>query len=204
MWFAGQNFAAICSRNGIPHFTSHGEQWIYSHTGQWPHFHNEGTFAFCEATDHISSPALVPKSQNGPAKRAQGEKLPEKWITQALLDAFVKSDFRLVFPIVDRTLFEETIRQAYDAPELNPTIEEIGSKACVLAFCSVTSHHFCALEIAKLIDTDACTKQAQILISDFIEDASLTTLQVMIMLVCQRRLEKLSFQQPLTLVSHSS
>lgn len=183
VWFSGQKFAAVCSRNGIPHFTALGEQWIHSQTGLWPHFHNEDGFAFSETTDNTPSNALALKSLKGQVKQAELEKLPEKWITQALLDIFKTSDFRLIFPVVDGDLFEDTIRLAYDSPDANPTIEAIGSKACVLAFLSVTSHHFCGHEIAKLVDSDACARQAQLLISDFIEDASLTTLQVMVMLV---------------------
>ncbi|KAL7791849.1 hypothetical protein V8C37DRAFT_416595 [Trichoderma ceciliae] len=188
VWFSGQKFAAVCSQNGIPHFTSLGEQYIHSQTGQWPRFHNEDTSAFYEATDHVSSGALQLKPLKGQAKQTEIQKLPEKWVTHALLDAFVNSDFRLVFPIVDRDLFEETIRQAYDSPDTNPTIEAVGSKACVLAFLSVTSHHFCALDVAKLVDSDVCAKQAQLLMPDFIEDASLTTLQVMVMLLLNETL----------------
>ncbi|KAF3063145.1 hypothetical protein CFAM422_010496 [Trichoderma lentiforme] len=181
VWFSGQKFAAICSRNGIPHFTSLGEQWIYSRTGLWPHFRNDDAFAFRE-TDHVPSAASALQSLKGPAKQAEIQKLPERWITQALLDTFIASDFRLVFPVVERELFEETIRVAYGAPVTDATIEEIGSKACVLAFLCVTSHHFATQDAAKLVDSDACAKQAQLLISDFVEDASLTTLQVMVML----------------------
>ncbi|KAH6603540.1 fungal specific transcription factor domain-containing [Trichoderma cornu-damae] len=183
IWFSGQKFAAICSRNGIPHFTSLGEQWIYSQTGLWPRFHNEDKLAFCEATDHISSAALALKPPKRQAEQDQLGEIPEKWVTQALLDAFNKSDFRLIFPIIDRELFEDTIRQAYDSPSANATIGAIGSRACVLAFLAVTSRHFCAMEVTKQVDSDDCAKKAQLLISDFIEDASLTTLQVMVMLV---------------------
>ncbi|KAL7946733.1 fungal-specific transcription factor domain-containing protein [Trichoderma barbatum] len=182
VWFSGQKFAAVCSRNGIPHFTSLGEQWIYSQTGLWPHFRDDEAFAFKETTDHAPSGALALQSLKGSTKQAEIQKLPERWITQALLDTFSTSDFRLIFPVVDRELFEETMRLAYESEDTNPTIEEIGSKACVLAFLCVTSHHFSTEDIAKLVDSDACAKQAQLLISDFVEDASLTTLQVMVML----------------------
>ncbi|KAL7935569.1 fungal-specific transcription factor domain-containing protein [Trichoderma chlorosporum] len=182
IWFSGQNFAAVCSRSGIPHFTSLGEQWIYSRTGLWPHFRNEDAFSFRETTDHAPSRAQALSPVRGPTKATEIQRLPERWITQALLDTFTKSDFRLVFPVVERELFEETIRLAYGSPATNPTIEEIGSKACVLAFVCVTSHHFSTLEAAKLVDSDACARQAQLMISDFVEDASLTTLQVVVML----------------------
>ncbi|KAL6859218.1 hypothetical protein J3F83DRAFT_334166 [Trichoderma novae-zelandiae] len=189
VWFSGQKFAAVCSRNGIPHFTSLGEQWIYARTGLWPRFHNEDITSPSSGTTHQAPLcASTFKLIKGQAKQTQAETLPDKSITLELLDAFTKSDFRLVFPVVDRELFEETIQLAYDSPDENPPIHAIGSKACVLAFLSVTGHHFRDQGVAKLIDTDACARQAQLLISDFIEDASLTTLQVMVMLLLNETL----------------
>lgn len=180
---SGQKFAAICDQNGIPRFTPLGEKYIYAQTGQWPHFNNESTFAF-ESTGRPSSGALAHHSPRVQANQAPAHQLPEKWVTNSLFDLFLKSEFRLAFPLVDGELFQETIRQAYESPDTNPTIEEIGSKACVFAFLAVSSHHFAALSVSNHVDGDACAKQAQILIADFIEDPSLTMLQVMVLLVC--------------------
>ncbi|UKZ68498.1 uncharacterized protein TrAtP1_009529 [Trichoderma atroviride] len=182
---SGQKFAAICDQNGIPRFTPLGEKYIYAQTGQWPHFHNESTFAF-ESTGQASSGVSNQYSPRGQLNRAPADQLPEQWITNTLFDLFLQSEFRLAFPLVDRDLFKDTIRRAYESPETNPTIEEISSKACVFAFLSLSSHHFAALSVSNHVDSDGCAKQAQILIADFIEDASVTTLQVMVLLVCHR------------------
>jgi hypothetical protein len=182
----GQKFAAICDQNGIPRFTPLGEKYIYAQTGQWPHFNNQSTFAF-ESNGQASSSLLNQHSPRGQLNRAPADQLPEKWITNTLFDLFLQSEFRLAFPLIDRELFKETIRIAYDSPETNPTIEEISSKACVFAFLSLSSHHFAALSVSNHVDSDGCAKQAQILIADFIEDASVTTLQVMVLLVCHDR-----------------
>ncbi|EHK48681.1 hypothetical protein TRIATDRAFT_214873 [Trichoderma atroviride IMI 206040] len=182
IWMSGQKFAAICDQNGIPRFTPLGEKYIYAQTGQWPHFHNESTFAF-ESTGQASSGVSNQYSPRGQLNRAPADQLPEKWITNTLFDLFLQSEFRLAFPLVDRDLFKDTIRRAYESPETNPSIEEISSKACVFAFLSLSSHHFAALSVSNHVDSDGCAKQAQILIADFIEDASVTTLQVMVLLV---------------------
>lgn len=184
---SGQKFAATSDRNGIPRFTPLGEQYIYAQTGQWPHFHHESTFSF-ESTGQASSGALTQHSPKGQAKQAPADQLPEKWVTTTLFNLYLQSEFRLAFPFVDRELFEDTIRQAYDSPDTNPTIEEISSKACVFAFLSVSSHHFATMSVSNHVDSDACAKQAQILIADFIEDASVTTLQVMILLLMNEAL----------------
>ncbi|KAL7967432.1 fungal-specific transcription factor domain-containing protein [Trichoderma sp. SZMC 28014] len=182
IWMSGQKFAAICDQNGIPRFTPLGEKYIYAQTGLWPHFHNESTFAF-ESTGHAASGSLIQRSPRAPA-----DQLPEKWITNTFFDLFLQSEFRLIFPLVDRELFRGTIEQAYDAPETNPTVEEISSKACVFAFLSLSSRHFAALSVSNHVDSDGCAKQAQILIADFIDDASVTTLQVMILLLLNEAL----------------
>ncbi|PON23759.1 hypothetical protein TGAM01_v207406 [Trichoderma gamsii] len=187
IWMSGQKFAAICDQNGIPRFTPLGEKYIYAQTGQWPHFHNQSTFAF-ECPFQASSGALTQHSPRGQLNRTPADQLPEKWITNTLFDLFLQSEFRLAFPLVDRELFKETIRIAYDSPETNPTIEEISSKACVFAFLSLSSHHFAALSVSNHVDSDGCAKQAQILIADFIEDASVTTLQVMVLLLMNEAL----------------
>lgn len=187
IWMSGQKFAAICDQNGIPRFTPLGEKYIYAQTGQWPHFHNESTFAF-ESSGQASSGVSNQYSPRGQLNRAPADQLPEKWITNTLFDLFLQSEFRLAFPLVDRDLFKDTIRQAYDSPETNPTIEEISSKACVFAFLSLSSHHFAALSVSNHVDSDGCAKQAQILIADFIEDASVTTLQVMVLLLMNEAL----------------
>ncbi|KAM0513440.1 hypothetical protein ACHAPE_007904 [Trichoderma viride] len=184
---SGQKFAAICDQNGIPRFTPSGEKYIYAQTGQWPHFNHQSTFAF-ESNGQASSGALAQHSPRGQLNRAPADRLPEKWITNTLFDLFLQSEFRLAFPLVDRELFKETIRIAYDSPETNPTIEEISSKACVFAFLSLSSHHFAALSVSNHVDSDGCAKQAQILIADFIEDASVTTLQVTVLLLMNEAL----------------
>ncbi|UKZ68497.1 uncharacterized protein TrAtP1_009529 [Trichoderma atroviride] len=187
IWMSGQKFAAICDQNGIPRFTPLGEKYIYAQTGQWPHFHNESTFAF-ESTGQASSGVSNQYSPRGQLNRAPADQLPEQWITNTLFDLFLQSEFRLAFPLVDRDLFKDTIRRAYESPETNPTIEEISSKACVFAFLSLSSHHFAALSVSNHVDSDGCAKQAQILIADFIEDASVTTLQVMVLLLMNEAL----------------
>lgn len=183
---SGQKFAAICDQNGIPRFTPLGEKYIYAQTGQWPQFRNESTFAFT-STGQVSSGAVAQHFPRVQANQAPSHHLPEKWVTDTLFDMFFQSEFCLVFPLVDRELFKETIRQAYDSPYTNPTVEEIASKACVLGFLAICSHHFAAMSVSNHVNSDACTKQAQILIADFIEDASLTTLQVLVILVCYDR-----------------
>lgn len=82
-------------------------------------------------------------------------------------------------------LFEETARLAYSKDDSDPPLELITAKACVLAFVSLASSHFPDAHGASHIDSDACARDSQILVADIIEDASITTLQTILMLVGQ-------------------
>ena len=67
---------------------------------------------------------------------------------------------------------------------MEPPLEHISAKACVLAFVSMASSHFPTANSVSHIDGDSYARDAQILLADIIEDASITTLQTIIMLVC--------------------
>ncbi|KAK4086446.1 fungal specific transcription factor domain-containing protein [Purpureocillium lilacinum] len=186
IYFAGQNFGAICCRNGVPHFTASGEQWIHSRTGQWPRF---GDIYGSETAAPPGLPVAASTLYSLSNRSYQGHdaQLPSRWVVQSLLDEFIASDFSLVFPLVDRVLFEETAKLAYSRQK--PLMcEYVGAKACVFAFVSMASSNFPDLEAASHIDPDACAKEAQILLADFLEDASITTLQTMFMLLLHETL----------------
>ncbi|ODA77254.1 hypothetical protein RJ55_06881 [Drechmeria coniospora] len=184
IYFAGQNFGAICSRNGIPHFTNRGEQWIYAQTGQWPRFDH----LYVDRSDDIGERAEIPAfSSSSRFPVAPRARLPEKGVLLLLLRAFVTSDFSRVFPLVDRALFEETARLAYEQ-STPQTIEHVSAKACVFAFLSTVGTHFPELDAASDLDSDACAKEAQVLLSDILEDASITTLQTIFMLLLHETL----------------
>lgn len=104
---------------------------------------------------------------------------------QSLLQTYLCSDFWLVFPLVDGVLFEETVRRAYAPQSTLQPLEHISAKACVFAFLSIASTHFPDSEAAEYVDPDVTAKEAQMLLSDFLEDTSITTLQTVFMLVCE-------------------
>ncbi|KND87494.1 putative transcriptional regulatory protein [Tolypocladium ophioglossoides CBS 100239] len=186
IYFGGQNLGTICSRNGIPHLTALGEQWIYSRTGQRPSFQSldDGdTHGTDQPASH--SPPLLLSYQISPGQKTE---LPEKWVVQSLLRAFLCSDFRLMFPLVDRVLFEETIQLAYGPQSTLQPLEHISAKACVFAFLSLASSHFPDNEAVGHVDCDAFAEAAQTLQSDFLEDTSITTLQTIFMLLLHETL----------------
>ncbi|PNY27565.1 transcriptional regulatory protein [Tolypocladium capitatum] len=181
IYFAGQHLGTLCSRNGIPHFTAQGEQWIYSRTGQRPSFqrlYDSDTHGTDQPANH--SPSLLLSRQVSQGQKAA---LPAKWVVQSLLQAFLCSEFRQVFPLVDRVLFEETVQLAYGPQSTPQPLEHISAKACVFAFVSIASCHFPDNDAVEYVDCYASAKEAQMLLSDFLEDTSITTLQTIFMLL---------------------
>ncbi|KAL6868812.1 hypothetical protein ACO1O0_000132 [Amphichorda felina] len=64
--------------------------------------------------------------------------LPERSTTERLFYAFLRSGFSLCFPLVDRVLFQDTLRLAYSTPDDPSDLEYIGARACVFAFVAIT------------------------------------------------------------------
>ncbi|KAG5983902.1 hypothetical protein E4U55_006814 [Claviceps digitariae] len=184
IYFAGQQFGAVCPRNGIPHLTSYCEQWILERTGQRSRLRDLFVSDIHKPNpldgDGEPEQQLCPAS---PSHFAGDPALPEKRILESLVADFRASDFSLVFPLINPLLFEETLRMAYDADGAEPTLEGMTAKACVLAFASLSSSHFPTSESSADIDSDLCAKAAQSLIAEIIEDASVTTLQTVFFLL---------------------
>ena len=98
----------------------------------------------------------------------------------------------MVFPLVDRVFFKDTIRLAYSTPDDPSDQEYIGARACVFAFLAIASAYSLEGSLSSHIDTDACAKQAQLLLPDVLEDAGITTLETVFMLVSNQECQALA------------
>ncbi|KAG6067789.1 hypothetical protein E4U16_005486 [Claviceps sp. LM84 group G4] len=182
IYFTGQQFGAVCPRSGIPHLTSYCEQWISERTGQKSNFRELSSKNVHESNDLIRVPE--PHMNSGFPTQSTGLLfLPEKRILESLVAEFAASEFSLVFPLINRVLFEETVRLAYTEDDAEPLLGRLAARACVLAFASLTSYHFPASPATAGIDGEVCAKAAQLIIADITEDASITTLQTVLILV---------------------
>ncbi|KAM4067058.1 fungal specific transcription factor [Hirsutella rhossiliensis] len=175
IYISGHNFGTFCTRDGIPQFTAQGQEWIFSRTGQWLSFQR------LYAAENPPAPCFSKLSLDQ-ASHGQRMRLPEEWIVYSLLKAFLASDFRLVFPMLDGVLFEDTIRLAYTQDTVQ-TLEKRSANACVFAFLSMVGPRRLGCEAARLVNGDACAAEAQVLLSDFLEESSITMLQTVLMLL---------------------
>jgi len=100
-----------------------------------------------------------------------------------IFNIFNHSAFSLVFPLVDKVLFEDTLTLAYQPHSESIPLECVSAKSCVLAFVSnIYLYQRREVEIPYLAG-NACAIKARRLLSPTLEEASLTNLQAVFMLV---------------------
>ncbi|KAF5619460.1 transcriptional activator Mut3p [Fusarium sp. NRRL 52700] len=172
--YGGCHFGHISQHNGLPLLSEDGRQWIKSKTGHEVIL-NPGI------TDH-SNPSESPAPHVYHDQRDLYE-LPDRSITEKAFNAFIHSSFSLVFPVVERVLFKDTIELAYRPCTGDvPSLEHLSAKVGVLAFLSTIVLFQDTFADAISIDTDLCATRARYLLTDVLEIASINNLQIVFML----------------------
>lgn len=161
--FAGHALGNISSYNGIPFFSEQGKRWIRSCTGR-------------DAVFPDPPGDLV--LQDPPPEETS---LPSEQVVQECLAFFRNSHLKLEFPLVDPTMFQDTICLAYgQCPGASPSEIHI-AKASVFAFLSVISF-FEGERPPLVVDGDECALKARHLLSASPQELGITTLQTALML----------------------
>lgn len=159
---------------GLSLLSERGRRYICSKTGQDRDFRSSGV-------THPRSSLLGLTCLQIPVDQGLW-RLPLEEHLRKLSEAFFSSPFQLVFPILDRALFNRTIELAYE-PVNGITISHASSKACVLAAYSM----FCRLngsqEMVSSGDGDMYATKAQCILAHIPGEISLTSLETVIMLV---------------------
>ncbi|CAM1502204.1 Fc.00g041880.m01.CDS01 [Cosmosporella sp. VM-42] len=175
--YAGCHLGQISCHTGIPLFSEEGQRWIYSRTGDDTSFERLSAFG---ARQRFLPPTLSASRFHGTVEQLY--ELPERVIVEESLDWFYQSAFRLVFPVIDRVLFEVTIAKAYEPWEGQPSLEAVSAKGCVLAFLSIMCIFHGDFTPVPLVDSDACAIKAHYLLADILEHTSLMSLETVFML----------------------
>ncbi|KAH6949360.1 hypothetical protein BKA56DRAFT_463753, partial [Ilyonectria sp. MPI-CAGE-AT-0026] len=172
--YSGCHFGQISSHNGMLVLSDHGQQWISERTGEYVSFSR-----FQMTVRRTLPPPLSAKNFYSSDELYE---LPEQSITQQLSHILFKSGFILMFPVLDRLLFEETVILAYE-PCHNPScLAHTSAKACVLSFLSISYLFKGRTENLPNVDSDKCAAKANHLLSDVFEHSSIETLQTVFML----------------------
>lgn len=156
--------------------SDHGQQWISERTGEYVSF----------SRFQLTVPRTLPPPLSAKNFYSSDElyELPEQSITQQLSHILFKSGFILMFPVLDRLLFEETVILAYE-PCHKPSClaHTTSAKACVLSFLSISYLFKGRTENLPNVESDKCAAKANHLLSDVFERSSIETLQTIFMLV---------------------
>ncbi|KXH45085.1 fungal specific transcription factor domain-containing protein [Colletotrichum simmondsii] len=152
--FARYYLNETVSPSGAPFFSVDHQNWIRRCTGQAHVFSN---LSELEPTSSLSSSSSCAGGDYYSADCNQIE-LPARHVVEDYLQMFRATPFRLVFPIVDGVLFQETVSQAYDPQHAANT----AAQACVFSFLAIITHtQWSPRNTAVVIDSEACVWQAQ-------------------------------------------
>ncbi|KAM5372492.1 hypothetical protein ACJZ2D_007530 [Fusarium nematophilum] len=167
--YLGQNWY----HKGIPILSERGNEWILSRTGTNAALNRFNLFG--------SKPSPTMSSIQASYKELC--ELPDKHIAHSILEAFFRSPFRLLYPVLDRVLFEETLTVAYDSPIVPLSHSQVSARACVLAALSIMSR---SEEFSHVVQGDVYADKVQCLIGHISGEASLESLQAVLMLQMYR------------------
>ncbi|KAG5654927.1 hypothetical protein KAF25_010972 [Fusarium avenaceum] len=169
--------------SGLPFFTQQDEEWICSRTGGKADFQKLIT-ARTRQQIQLPAPPHIPMQGANDFLSV----LPSRGIAKAFLDAFNQSTFRLAFPVIDFTLFQETITAAYEARDTVSSPKQTSAKACILAFISMVGVLFHGkLSFLPSMDWDACYNAARSFLPDILDEVTVENLQTALMLYIRQR-----------------
>ncbi|KAH7120632.1 hypothetical protein EDB81DRAFT_914342 [Dactylonectria macrodidyma] len=171
--FSGHHIGKISHHTGVPKLSDQGRKWLSSRTGENVTFHQFQTFTnerSLSAASHVSS--LPP----------QLCELPNEELIWRLFDDFQHSAFRLVYPILDRVLFADTMAFAYTRSDGPPLLKSMTARCCILAFLSIACLFQTRASSISDLDSDACAVKAHYILVDVFQEGSLLGLQAVVML----------------------
>lgn len=109
--------------------------------------------------------------------------LPERSIVEVCADLFHQSAFRLVFPVIDRVLFQDTLALAYEPSEGASRVDRLSAIGCVNAFLAMMCVFHGQTTLLPPLDCDGFALKAHRVLPTVTGHASLHSLQTVFMLV---------------------
>ncbi|KAJ5614049.1 hypothetical protein N7528_007703 [Penicillium herquei] len=132
--FAGESLGNIHAFNGLPFFSESGRRWIKACSGE------ELTLQYRPAPDDSfwQSP-FIGINMDACATSSTPLSLPSVNSLREDISTYLKSDFSLFFPVIDYSLFEDTIKTAYQSETSFASPEIACARASVFAFSALVS-----------------------------------------------------------------
>lgn len=183
--FAGQSLGSINSYSGIPVFSPRGQQWLQSRTGETATSEKLCSLGLpwlnpiqpCREYLHLSS------HSTGKGMKPVID-LPDKEVVKECAKSYNSSGISLVFPLIEWTLFQETIRLAYDSPQTPYSPYVQCAKASIFAFIAFAYRANVRCSSITDIDIDGCALEALRSMPHIVEGpANLDGLRAILMIV---------------------
>ncbi|KAJ3534987.1 hypothetical protein NM208_g7319 [Fusarium decemcellulare] len=172
--YLGQNWY----HKGIPILSERGRQWLLWRTGQ--HVSLQKFRLFGSTSDpHPGSLMRHPIQDIC--------RLPARHVVENILDIYFRSAFRLVYPILDRALIEETLKIAYErCDDTLSSCSQLSAITCILAALSLTSRFKGSEAIPSSVKIEEYAAKAQSLLGHVSGEINLEVLQTVLMLQVYR------------------
>ncbi|KAL3456701.1 hypothetical protein BJX64DRAFT_296465 [Aspergillus heterothallicus] len=138
---------------GVGLFSERGRQWIAEGTGETIFLENFDIFgnpAGSRPCKCLASPVVLNRERS----------LPLEPTCEYLFTKFSRSKTSIVFPILERRLFEETMARAYDVSS-SDLGRQASAAACVWAMLAHVARMDEANQVDSLPDADECVKEAR-------------------------------------------
>lgn len=184
LYFAGSTLGFINSPYGIPLFSTEGQRWIQSKTGQTGSFDK---LYYLDPPSQRSRRVLPLNSPPGIKLSDPVIELPDRKLIEQYVSIYSSSPIRFIFPVIDPDLFKETLDSAYDpSPEKIHSSIVISAKGAVLAFLSFITIFGLDRSLPLPIDIRRCAETAQCYVLYTPAGVTIDHLQATIMLVSDR------------------
>ncbi|KAL6902995.1 hypothetical protein GGI43DRAFT_421882 [Trichoderma evansii] len=176
--FTTRLFGKNWYHRGMPIISINGLEWIASRTDQSTAalrsylslgYYNQPWWKFSNLLWHNSTGELWD--------------LPDKSLVHKWLNTLSYSSFKILFPALDKVLFEETVDTAYQSFEgMDTSRSHISTRACFWAACCIMSHLNVSGQTALPFSSNVCAARAEQFLELSNRPANMDILQTLILL----------------------
>ncbi|CAG8125503.1 unnamed protein product [Penicillium olsonii] len=164
---------SITSLSGIDLLSTEGLHWIEAHVGEKISTAKLNTFDL---------PWTCPRrlQDEDPVAAGSPTELPQRQVVELYVTRYASSFQALVFPVISKSLFAQTLDLAYGSPQ---SFGYASAKACVWSFLSLVTLFGFDIDIRGPVDCGFYTLEAQRLLPRVIQEMTLDGIQCLMMLL---------------------
>ncbi|KAH9203483.1 putative C6 transcription factor [Leptodontidium sp. 2 PMI_412] len=175
---AGYEYGIVSLITGIPLFGKEGQLWIKSRTGEPGAFDKlDSTYLLSEKRRQVDARAALLEFRS-----PNPTDLPDREMVMYYFNTYNSSMKRLIFPVLNPTLFRRTVEIAYLQSSSPSSIGQVSARACILAFIAFLSTYHETTPSQRVMGAEYAIK-AQSLVPFILQECnSVDALQTMVIL----------------------